>query len=450
MAKKKAKTATGKKKAPPQAWVVSVRMGLGHQRASYALRYLSPEGVLNVGEIATSSPEEMKLWTKLTNSYEAISRLKAVPLIGEALFNLYNRILYIPPFYPLRDLSQPNLQSKIIRRYIEKGLGTKLMEKIHSQPLPMISTYPVPALIADYHGYRRNYCVITDAEINRAWVPVDARASKTFYFAPCSRALLRLKEYGVRDEQIFLTGFPLPKSLLGSEKLEVLLSDYGQRINCLDPGNQFWPLHGNNVEHFLGRSNVRFRKNRLLTLVYAVGGAGALWEIGLAIAKSLREQLLKKELRLVLVCGVRKEVRDNFARGLKELKLPESLVPLVYAEDKDDYFAQFNQLMRVTDVLWTKPSELVFYSGLGIPIIMTEPVGAQESYNKKWLLEVQGGLEQEDPAYTNEWFCDLLRLGRLAECSWDGFLKARKFGTYKIEEILRTGTMIRESSPLRR
>ena len=99
----------------------------------------------------------------------------------------------------------------------------------------------------------------------------------------------------------------------------------------------------------------------------------------------------------MLVCGVRKEVRDNFARGLKDLKIPASLVPLVYAEDKDDYFEQFNQLMRVTDVLWTKPSELVFYSGLGIPIIMTEPVGSQESYNRKWLLEVQAGVTIPPP-----------------------------------------------------
>jgi hypothetical protein len=445
-----AKAKLKKKNGALQAWVVSVRMGLGHQRASYALQYLAPEAVLNVGEVETSNPDEMKLWNKLTKSYEAISRLKNVPIIGQALFNLMNQILYIPPFYPLRDLSQPTLQSKIIRRYIEKGLGEKLMEKIHSRPLPMISTYPVPALIADFHGHRRNYCVVTDAEINRAWVPLDAAHSKTFYFAPCSRALLRLKEYGVRDEQIFLTGFPLPKTILGSEKLEILLADYGQRINYLDPGNQFWPLHGTNVEHFVGKANVRFRKKRIFTVAYAVGGAGALWETGLVIAKSLRERIIKKEIRLVLICGVRKEIHDNFAHGLKDLKIPEGLVSLVYAAEKDEYFEQFNSLMRITDVLWTKPSELVFYSGLGMPIIMTEPVGSQESYNKKWLLEVQGGLDQDDPAYTSEWLFDLLNLGRLAECSWDGFLKARKFGTYKIEEILRTGTMVRESSPLRR
>jgi hypothetical protein len=439
-----------KKNGELTAWVVSVRMGLGHQRASDALKYLAHEGVLNVGEQSTSDPDEMKLWNKLTKSYEAISRLKNVPLIGKALFGIMNKILYIPPFYPLRDLSKPSLQSKIVRNYIEKGLGRKLMERVNAHPLPMISTYPIPSLIADFYNYGRNYCVVTDAEINRAWVPMDPASSKTLYFAPCSRALLRLKEYGVRDEKIFLTGFPLPKSLLGSERLEILLADFGQRLHRLDPCEKFWPLHGTNVAHFIGKENVKLKKKRLLTIVYAVGGAGALWEIGLQIAKSLRKKIINKELKFMVSCGVREEVYNNYVQGLKDLKIPPGLVNLVYSKDTETYFNKFNELMHTTDILWTKPSELVFYTALGLPLILTEPVGSQEGYNKKWLLEVQGGLDQDDPAYADEWLMDKLNLGRLAESAWDGFLKARKFGTYKIEEVLRTGTMVWEKSPLRR
>jgi hypothetical protein len=81
---------------------------------------------------------------------------------------------------------------------------------------------------------------------------------------------------------------------------------------------------------------------------------------------------------------------------------------------------------------------------------MSPYIGAQELYNQKWLLEIQAAFPQQDPEYTDEWLYDLLNAGRLAECSWDGFLKARKYGTYKIEEILRTGTMAREGSPLKR
>ena len=140
MAKKKTSQATVKKtgKKPKRkkqntdvpAWVVSVRMGLGHQRASYALEYLSPEGVLNCGEPETSDEEEMKLWKQLTKTYETISRLKNVPIIGKTMWNIMNHFMYIPPFYPLRDLSRPRMQSKIMRRYIEKGLGKKLMERV--------------------------------------------------------------------------------------------------------------------------------------------------------------------------------------------------------------------------------------------------------------------------------------------------------------------------------
>lgn len=106
--------------------------------------------------------------------------------------------------------------------------------------------------------------------------------------------------------------------------------------------------------------------------------------------------------------------------------------------------------MRSTDILWTKPSELSFYCGLGIPIIMSPPIGAQERYNAKWLMEIHAGIPQEDPRYAGEWLFDLLSEGRLAEAAWDGFLKARKYGTYKILDLLKTGTMQRDPSPLKR
>jgi hypothetical protein len=47
-----------------------------------------------------------------------------------------------------------------------------------------------------------------------------------------------------------------------------------------------------------------------------------------------------------------------------------------------------------------------------------------------------------------EWLFDLRENGRLAEAAWDGFLKARKLGTYKIERLIRTGEFVEGSSPL--
>jgi len=433
-----------------KAWVVSINMGLGHQRATYPLIDIAEGGVLLVGQKATSSADEIKLWQRLTKGYEFISRIKKIPLSGNVLFSIMDKFMDIAPIYPLRDMSKPGFQTRLIYSYIKKGLGKSLMEKIESKLLPLICSYPVPALIADYYNYSRNYCIITDAEINRAWVPKDPASSRTVYFAPCSRALQRLRQYGVLDERIFLTGFPMPKTVLGSEKLEVLRHDLGQRLHYLDPMQRFWPLHELNVKHFLGNQYIRFKKERIFSIAFAVGGAGAQTDIALKIAKSLREKILKKELKFYLIAGIREEVNECFVHGLKDLGLSTELVPIIYSDNIYEYFDKFSALMRVIDVLWTKPSELSFYSALGLPIIMSDCIGAQERYNKKWLLEIQAGIPQEDPEYANEWLIDLWKYGRLAESAWDGFLKARKFGTYKIYEILRTGTMIRETSPLRR
>ena len=107
-------------------------------------------------------------------------------------------------------------------------------------------------------------------------------------------------------------------------------------------------------------------------------------------------------------------------------------------------------MLRETDIIWSKPSEFSFFVGLGIPYIIAPTIGSQEEYNRRWLLEIQAGIDQEDPRYAHQWLIDLLNEGRLAEAAWDGFLKARKFGTYKALEVLETGTMSRESSPLKR
>ena len=123
---------------------------------------------------------------------------------------------------------------------------------------------------------------------------------------------------------------------------------------------------------------------------------------------------------------------------------------IIYGETKTDYFRLFSEIIRETDILWTKPSELSFYCGLGIPIIMAPTIGSQEEYNRKWLVEIQAGIDQNDPEYVDEWLLDYLKEGRLAEAAWDGFLKARKYGTYKILEVLETGTMGVEKSPLKR
>jgi hypothetical protein len=279
-------------------------------------------------------------------------------------------------------------------------------------------------------------------------VAENPRESKITYLAPCGRAVRRLNQYGVPNERIWLTGFPIPVELLGDRNLTTLKWDLGQRLRYLDPVDRFWPLHGLNVEHFLGAKNCAPAHKRVLTITFGVGGAGAQTDIAYAVARSLRDKILKGEVAYNVLAGIRPEVAAFLEGMKKDLALPQ--INVIGGTTLEDYFRGFTECMRTTDLLWTKPSELSFYCGLGIPIIMAPHIGSQEDFNQAWLLEIQAGFPQQDPKYTDQWLFDLLRAGRLADAAWNGFLKARKYGTYKIHEILQTGTMERETSVLKR
>jgi hypothetical protein len=430
------------------AWVVTADMGLGHQRAAYPLRHVAYDGIITLGKSNNTPPDEHKLWERMRKSYEFLSRTKGWPVIGNALFNLLDRLQNIPTFYPIRDMSSPSFQVNWLKSMIKKGMCTGMLEKIREKPLPLITSFYTPALAADMAGYSRVYCILCDAEINRAWVAENPHKSKIVYLAPCGKTVRRLNQYGVPDERIWLTGFPFPLELLGDRNLDVLKWDAAQRLYYLDPMNRFWPLHGRNVSHFLGARNCKFAHKRVLSITFGVGGAGAQTNIAYTAARSLRDKIANGEIQYNILAGIRPEVNEMLQRMKKDLGCPS--INIVWGQSLEEYFQKFTQVMRVTDILWTKPSELSFYCGLGIPIIMAPNIGSQEKYNQNWLQEIQAAYPQEDPQYTHQWLFDLLQAGRLADAAWDGFLKARKYGTYKIYEILQSGAMERETSVLRR
>ncbi|HCM29174.1 MAG TPA: hypothetical protein DIC34_22005 [Treponema sp.] len=439
------------------AWVAAADMGLGHKRAAWPLRFLGVNGVHITGSDAATKPSEKALWDKLRGAYESASRLNRIPVIGSFLFKLYDKLLAIPTAYPFRDLSGPTMQTSFAFNLVKQGIGGSLMDLMKSRPLPLVSTFYIPSLAADEAGWGRVYCVITDTDANRVWVSRNPRQSRIEYLVPCGRALRRLKQYGVPDERIYMTGFPLPLELTGDDTLDVLRRNLGKRLARLDPSDRFWSLHKHSVEHFLGLENCpaeRGREAGPITVTFAVGGAGAQKEIAVTALESFAPQIEAGNIRMNLVAGVRREVREYFekaAAAVSEGK-PEMAagIRVIFGESDAAYFDAFAECLHETDVLWTKPSELSFYSGLGLPILMAPTIGAQEDCNHEWLLEVQAGIDQKDPRFAREWLSDLLTDGRLAEAAWDGFLKARKYGTYKIAELVSTGAMSRESNPLKR
>lgn len=427
----------------PLAWVISVNMGYGHQRTAYPLRNLAPDGkVINANSYQGIPERDKKIWETTRKSYEFISNFYQIPLIGKALFSLFDRFQKILTFYPIRDLSKPNFTLKQIYSLLKKGWGRDFIERLTPHQKfgggPIISTFFTPAFMAEFFNYPGEiFCVVCDADISRTWAPLNPKLSKIKYFASTERVVERLKLYGVKSENIFLTGYPLPKENIGTKKMEVLKEDLKYRILNLDPQKRYFEKYKDLIEAKLGK--LPEKSDHPLTILFSVGGAGAQKEIGMKILRCLRFHLKQGRTKVILSAGVRERVKEYFERELKKLKCNENssrYVEIIFEKDIRGYFQKFNLALRKTDILWTKPSELSFYSALGLPIIIAPSIGSQEEFNKRWLLKSGFGLLQEDLAHIEQWLFDWIEKGYLAETAMEGFIEGEKMGTYNIQNII--------------
>ncbi len=430
-----------KTKTHPKAWVLSVDMGYGHQRAAYPLRYLAEGDILNANNYPGIPAQDRKIWRNSRKFYEFISRFKQVPLIGEEVFELYDTLQSIPPFYPRRDLSRPTLQVTQIMSLIRKSdWGKHLFDKLSKKPLPLICTFFIPAFMAEYFEYPGDiYCLATDTDISRAWVPEYPSRSRIRYFAPTYRVADRLKLYGIKPDNIFLTGFPLPLENLGSSHLTRLKKDILYRLVNLDPKRKYYQQYHATVQEHLGAHALPRHSLHPLMLTFPVGGAGAQRELAVQVLRSLKNKILQHQISYTMVAGIHNEVNSYFKSAVRSLGLTHELgkhIHIVFANTKFDYFDKFDRALRTTDILWTKPSELSFYAALGIPLVIAPPIGSQERFNRLWVESIGCGAYQEDPDYTAEWLFDWLESGWLAEAALQGFIEAPKYGTFNIEKII--------------
>lgn len=418
-----------------KAWVVAADMGYGHQRTAYPLANLAPDGkIIKINNYQGIPEKDKRVWRVTQFFYEFASRFRRIPFIGEIIFDFMDAFQKISGYYPERDLSSPTFGLKKIFSLIKKGWGKDLIEKLKKNPIPLIATFFTPAFMAEYFDYNNNiYCVICDADIARSWVTIHPEKSRIKYFAPCNWARDRLKQYGVRPENIFLTGYPLPKENTGTEELEILKEDLGHRLINLDPDNKYRIIYEPLIKGYLKK--IPSESNHPLTIMFSIGGAGAQKEIAIEAIKSLEAKIKEKKLKLIISAGTRKELKSYFTDLIKDWNL-DGFIQILSGEDINDYFKKFNQALRTTDILWTKPSELSFYSALGIPIIIAPTLGSQEDLNMRWLLHTGAGIEQGNPRYAGQWIFDLLKSGDFAEMAMQGFVEINNKGTYNIEKII--------------
>lgn len=423
------------------AQVVAVNMGYGHERPAHALSHIARKNEVVIANDYRGIPKsDKRLWEESRKLYEYVSKIKRIPFIGEALFATFDAVVQsIEPLYPKRDLSSPTIQLRQMYRLIHnKDFGKHLITSLEkNSSLPLLTTFFLVGFMAEEHGYSGDiYVLVTDSDIARVWAPLNPQTSRIKYLAPTGRVVERLQRYGVLRENITLTGFPLDFELLGGVEAPHIRHDLKNRLHALDPHGVFYDRYAHVFSQYFSGGISPTRK-RVPMITFAVGGAGAQTEIGVTVLRSLAPLLLKKKLSLCLVAGSRREVFDIFTREVSRLKLQRcSQVSILYHEKRPEYFSAFVKQLRETDVLWTKPSELSFFAGAGIPIIMSEPVGAQERYNAQWLQQMGSGIFAYPPEYAHEWLMDWIAGGILARMAWNGFAESPTHGIFRIEDVL--------------
>jgi hypothetical protein len=243
----------------------------------------------------------------------------------------------------------------------------------------------------------------------------------------------RLRAYGVGKEQVELTGFPLPHALVGGNDAPLLRKNLAARLARLDPKRVFADQYVAELERFGPLPDERGPPR----LVFAVGGAGAQAELPALFLPGLSSLLRERRVRLTLVAGVRRDVLRSFETQLDRAGLrvnDEGGVDILFEPDLEPYFARFDELLATTDVLWTKPSEMVFYAGLGIPLLLTEPIGVHERHNRQFARENGAALKQRDPQVIGERLIELLDDGHFAAAAWAGYRRLPHLGLYRILE----------------
>ncbi len=438
---------------PKQAYVVAVDMGYGHQRAVFPLIDIAttppsfncklPQ-IISANDYPSIPPRDRFKWNVTRKIYEGVSRFQGFPFLGKKAFHLMSHIQKIPPFYPRRDLSKPTYSLNVIYDLIRGGFGKHLIDRLSEDPLPLICSFPIPAFAAEEHGYLGDiYCLCTDTDIARAWAPLEPSKSRIIYLAPTERTRERLKLYGVRSDNIIASGFPLPKEAIGDPQTDdVMLASLSRRLLKLDPRGVYSKKFRRLMYIYLNSKTDTAQSDKPLTITYCIGGAGAQSDIGVQILESFKQSIIDDQIRLNLVVGTSESLRNKFNRAIDGLSLEPYLnknIRVIYNPDKFEYFKEFNALLPETDILWTKPSELSFYVGLGLPIIMAPALGSQEEYNQSWLHMMGAGFEQYDPRYAHEWVFDWINSGWLAEAAMNGFLNASKHGADHIEDIVLHG-----------
>lgn len=221
-----------------------------------------------------------------------------------------------------------------------------------------------------------------------------------------------------------------------------------------------------NIEYDCAKRIERAQKGKAVRWLMSVGGAGAQKEIFVSMIRRMLPYIKKAKATLFINVGDHKNVWEQLKTEMPHMmtyvtehfndftetsefagQAIDGEVFGIHAFCHEDIFAAVystNLLMRCSDVLITKPSELAFYP---IPKLMIKRVGGHEAWGAVRAAEVgDGTYECSTPAET----CGMMKLiqhnGDIIEKMCENIITAKKAGiydgAYKVVELAVSGKII--------
>lgn len=390
--------------------ITTAYMGFGHLRAAHNIASYSKCPILRVDQPPYAKGVDGFLW----KSSQAIHTYGSRDKEGKSKFfyNWFESLMTIP-----ENGTPPSLgPSRFVRAMQKLGAGDELFKVLTEYNPALVHTFYLPALLLAYHGYRGDsYLLLCDTDFHRVWVPIDPKRYGIRYFVPVSSSADRLVSYGVDKEKIFVTGFPLPMANTGGRDLRVVEHDFDVR-----------------------KARLKNDSNFPLTMMFPFSGSGAYPNVLADLVKSVLEDLKEGSLRLIVSCGNNRHALRNAENlfinyGIEELEFAE----IMFDEDLFAAFDKFNSALKSTDVMITKPGEMVFYAALGIPLVFLPPIGAHEEKNRDYLFENGCAVNMVPASDFSGWLEKSRRKGLLLELAENGYMKLPKNGSVAIDELAR-------------
>jgi len=415
-------------------------MGYGHLRAAHALADAAGVPVLEADGPDVASEDERRMWARSRALYEALSRSAGGGVMRPVSRFALARITAIPRMTRAGGLSERTAAVRYLARLMEKGLCSGAVARARALGAPLLTTFYAPAIAADLAGHGPVVCVVTDSDVNRVWAPEHPAGTRIRYAVPGHRAARRLRAFGVPADLVHVTGFPLPLELVGDAGADVLQRNLASRLVRLDPRGAFRKGAAADARRAMDDADPEAARRPPL-VVFAVGGAGAQVELACALPDALSEEIREGRLRLALVAGTREDTAERClaaveAAGLLDHMGPAGPIDVVRSPSFTGYLEQLSVVLAGADVLWTKPSEMTFFAGLGLPLLLAPSLGKHEEHNARTVLRRGAALRAGSARHAARWLPGLLSEGRLAAAAWAGWRRLPSHGTRRILSLV--------------